>query len=617
MLGFLNSPLLGQVDNNINDTIKWDKYDKDSILVKPKLKSDLFYDSLITKASKNKITKTALDLLLVNKEKKGKFVGIENLKNEDYYAPYKGKIIEKIEIIKLDVFGPNLTDHSKASNQWIKNIGNNTHIKTRDFILKNNLFFQEGDTIDPLQLVDNERLIRELEYIKDVTIQIVEVPNNPNYVDVLVISKDVYSAGVYIDLYNSTSGMVEIYENNLAGIGHTIQLNAYINSLETNIFGYEFNYKTENIGKSFIKSNIRYKNSFDTEIAEINLNRKFVSYNTKWAGNLNIKKTSTLKDIKKTDTTLTNVRLNYSTQDIWLGKSFKLKTNNVQYKNRTKLVFGIRYINNYFYKGPTVKERYNFQYHDNQIALASLAYSRQKYYKSNLIYGFGKTEDIPIGLLFQLNSGIEKDEFFKRLYFGARLSKGNYFPKLGYFNIHADFGTHYYKDRLEQGVINIKSQVISNLHYFNRLKLREFVSVDYTRGISRFPDEKVFLNTNDIWGLESDYLFGRQKLSFQSQLVAFTDLYIYNFRFLIFGFGDIGIIGPNNKPLFKQKLYSGIGLGFKVRNENLVFKTLQIKFAFYPTIPTDSKQFYLVLSGENYQKPISFEPTAPFTIEYK
>ena len=610
LISLLNLPLLGQ--ENGSEIIS-----NDTVLVNNKTKSDLFYDSLITKASRNKITKTALDFLLVAQPQNGKYIGIENLKNEDYYQLYAGKIIRNIEIIKLDIFGPSLKDTLQTANQWIQKAGNKTHIKTRDFIIRNNLFFQEGDSIDPLQLVDNERLIRTLDYIKDVSIQIAEVPNNPDYVDVLVITKDVYSAGVYIDLYNSTSGAIEIYENNIAGIGHNIQLSGYLSSIESIPFGYEINYKIENIGKSFIKSNIQYKNAFETEKFKINLSRKFISYNTKWAGNLSLEKTSTLKDIKKTDTVLTNVRLNYTTQDIWLGRSFKLNSGNIQYQNRTRLVLGFRYINNYFYKGPEVTERYNFHYHNNQIALASIAFSRQNYYKSNLIYGFGKTEDIPIGTLLQFNTGLEKNEFYRRIYLGLIFSNGIYYSKIGYLNIHSEIGGHFYESIPEQGVFCINTSAISNLHYFNKLKFRGLLNIDYIKGINRFPDEVIYLNSTDIWGLKSDYLFGLQKISFKSEIRVFTDLYIYNFRFLFFGFGDIGLVGPNNQSLFKQKLYSGIGLGFRVRNENLVFKTLQIRFAFYPTVPADSEQFYFLLSGENYQKPLNFEPSAPSTIKYK
>ena len=603
----------------INDTIEWNNtnsFQNDSLFINNQIKSDRFYDSLINRASKNKISKTALKLLLISEPEKGNFIGIEDLRNEEYYRLYSGKKIRNIEIVKLDVFGPGLIDTTNTPIKRIHNFGNKTHIKTRLFIIKQNLLFSSGDTIDPLLLVDNERLIRNLDYIKNASIQIAEIPEQPEYVDVLIVTRDVYSAGFYVDLFNLESGSVELYENNLAGIGHKLHGTLFINSTENPPTGYEFNHYIENIGGTFIKSRIQYLKAFETEKYGFELNRNFFSYNTKWTGGLRIYQTSTIKDIKKTDTTLNNVRLKYSTQDFWLSHAFLLESKNINFQNRTRLIVGARYINNTFYTGPFVSERYNFQYHDNQMLLAGIAFSRQKYFKSNLIYGFGKTEDIPIGCLFQLNGGFEKDEFFKRPYLGLKISRGIYHSNIGYLNVLGEFGGLYYENKIEQGVIKFSGQAISNLHYFNRLKLREFLSINYTRGINRFIDENIYLNTDDIWGLSTDYLYGIQKISFRSELVAFSNLFIYNFRFLFFGFGDLGLIGPENKSLFKNSLYSGIGVGFRVRNENLVFKTFQVKFAFYPNFPNDAEQFYYLISGESYQKHENFDPSAPYIIEY-
>lgn len=604
-------------NNQIKDDNKFVLND-DTIKEDLILQSEQFYDTLKLKASKNKYTRAALDLILIQEPDKGLFIGEENIRRERYFKLYEGKKIRNIEIIKLDVFGPGLNDSISKATNWIQKAGNKTHVKTRDFIIKNNLLVSKGDTIDATLLVDNERLFRELDYIKDAIIQIAEVKGQENFVDVLIIIKDVYSAGFYVDLWNINSGSVEIYENNLAGIGHKIQGRWLIDTDKSPTTGYQFSYKINNLGNTFIQSQIQYYKAFNSEKFDLIINRPFFTYNTKWAGHLKVFQTSTLRDIKKTDTTLTDVRLNYATQDLWISRSFLLKNKNINYANRTRFVIGARYINNNFYKGPEVREKYNFNYRDNQIFLASLAFARQRFYTSNLLYGFGKTEDIPIGTLIQINGGLEKDDFLNRPYLGLILAKGIYNKKIGYLSFKSELGGLYCEDKIEQGVFKLNAKVISNIHYFKHLKLREFLSINYTRGINRFSDESVYFNSaNDIWGFSSDKLFGSKKLSFNSELVAFTNLYLYNFRFVFFGFGDIGFIGPENKSIFRNQLYSGVGLGVRVRNENLVFKTFQIKFAFYPTVPSDMNQFYLLVSGESYLKPFYYEPKAPAAIDFR
>lgn len=598
------------------------EFKTDTILLKKlkekEIKSENFYDSIRTIASQNLITRKAIELILTKNPSNGINMLPELNNSEEYFSKYKGKTIRNIEITKLNVFSPDFKEPLYSGTSWIQDAGNLVHIKTRDNLLKNYLLFAEGDTIDPLELTDNERLLREIEFIKTAYIQVMEVEGSNDLVDILIITRDLWSLGFSANLYNTSSGAIEVFENNLYGLGQKVEGSLFINSDYLPATGYEFAYKFDNISNSYIKSRIKYYNAFDTEKYGIEIWRKFYSYNTKYAGSINISQTSTLKDIKKPDTTLYNTRLNYSTQDIWLGRSFILKNLNPGFYKRSRIVLGARFINTNFYKGPEVSERYNYLYHDNQIFLGSIAFAQQKHIKSNLIYGFGKIEDIPLGNLIQVNFGYEKDEFYKRPYLGLNHSGGMSINKLGYLNYQLEFGGFLYEKRLEQGVISFNTQLISNIHYINRLKFREFLRINYTRGINRFSDENIYLDSRkDIWGLESNYLFGTQKIGAHAETVAYSDMFLYNFRFVFFGFGDIGFIGPENKSLFSNSLYSGIGLGFRVRNENLVFKTFQVRFAYYPLVPEDSNHFYMLISGETYTTPINFEPSAPNTIDYK
>lgn len=594
----------------------------DTVLLKKlkenEIKSNNFYDTIRNLASQNLITRKAIELILTKNPSNGIIILPETNNSEEYFSKYKGKTIRNIEITKLDVFSPDYSDNVNEKTSWYQDAGNAVHIKTRNRLLKNYLLFTEGDTIDPIELVDNERLLREIEYIKSAYIQIMEIEGNDNQVDVLVITRDLWSLGFSANLTNSSSGAIEIYENNLFGLGQKVEGSLFVNTDYIPNSGYEFAYKFDNISNSYIKSRIKYYNAFDTEKYGIEIWRRFYSYKTKYAGSISISHTSTLKDIKKTDTTLYNTQLNYSTQDIWIGRSFLLKNIISGYNFHSRIVFGLRFINTNFNKGPEVSERYNYLYHNNQIFLGSIAFAQQKHIKTNLLYGFGRVEDIPLGNLIQVNFGYEKDEFYKRPYIGLNYSNGMFIKSIGYFNYQIECGGFLYENQLEQGVISFNTQLISNIHYINRLKFREFLRINYTHGINRFSDENIYFDSkNDIWGLESDYLFGIKKISAHLETVAYSDLFVYNFRIVFFGFGDIGFIGPENKSLLSNNLYSGIGLGFRVRNENLVFKTFQIRLAYYPLVPDDIDHFYMLFSGETYNTPMTFEPSAPYTIDYK
>jgi hypothetical protein len=60
-----------------------------------------------------------------------------------------------------------------------------------------------------------------------------------------------------------------------------------------------------------------------------------------------------------------------------------------------------------------------------------------------------------------------------------------------------------------------------------------------------------------------------------------------------------------------------LGFGIRVRNDNLVFNTLQIRIGFYPNPPQYSKLNFITVSGEKLLRPENFDPGPPTVIPYR
>jgi hypothetical protein len=67
------------------------------------------------------------------------------------------------------------------------------------------------------------------------------------------------------------------------------------------------------------------------------------------------------------------------------------------------------------------------------------------------------------------------------------------------------------------------------------------------------------------------------------------------------------------KPLFKDDPYFGMGGGFRSRNENLVFGTMEVRFTYYPRTVQDIKSFAISVRSNlrakysaTFVKPPSF-----------
>ncbi|MCX7831200.1 MAG: hypothetical protein N2445_09135, partial [Acidobacteria bacterium] len=84
-------------------------------------------------------------------------------KNDWKSLEEKGLKISKIEIKVDDVF-----DFSKKEeNHFLGKVANAVHIETKRSIIRGFLLFEEGDAVDSRIVYESERVLRELNWVRD------------------------------------------------------------------------------------------------------------------------------------------------------------------------------------------------------------------------------------------------------------------------------------------------------------------------------------------------------------------------------------------------------------------------------------------------------------------
>ena len=570
-------------------------------------RNPLFFDSLKVKASKYLITKKLYDFVVVaNKPSSAKQI---TGSSEEDYLKYSGKIIRKIEIRRLDVFGTDINNPLAIPGGRFENLLNKTHTNTIENIIRKNLLFSEGDTLSPLLLSENERILRQLPYIDDS--RIIIVSESDVYVDIMIVTKDVYSLGGSFEFKTIRKGSVSVYDKNIFGVGHELKFRMPYDTDSTGSPGFGVYYNINNISRSFINLNLYYFDALGKRMYGFGLDRKLVSSATRYAGGIYIRQTMTTEDL---DTLPEPEPLKFNHQDYWLSRSFLLNKERV-----TRLIIGGRYINNNVFAHPYILPDSYYSMQRYKIFLASAALSVQKFYKANLIYGYGRTEDIPYGALIDITAGREINEFKHRFYSGVSLSLGNKLKRAGYLYGTAGFSAFFNENQTEQGTLWLKANYFTNLLYVGTHRMRNFLRVDYTRGFGRYTDEYLLFNSeNGFTGFRNDSLRAeKQRLTMNLESVLFSPQKIYGFRFAWFAFGDLGYLFGTNEFFNEGEIISRMGIGLRLRNDNLVFNTLQIKFSFYPNLPRYSKVSNFNISGERLLDPDNFEPGPPSLLPYR
>lgn len=596
---------------------------KDTILLIPssvryKLSSNRsgnLFEKLDSSAQYSRLARELRNMILVKHNSSIKRETGETVKSESNFIQYQNKIIRNISFRQLNVFGPTIDDTTRTPDSWLEKTSNKIHFNTREYLLRNNLIVHEGDLIDPLKLADNERILREATYIHDARIYVRPV-NNSDSVDLYIVVKDVWPKAFDLNMLNLYSGSFAVWDKNILGFGHESRNSIFWNTKKKPGFGYEGIYSIPNIGGSFIRGRGTYMNKFGNETYGLSFDRNFYTPGVKYAGGLSVFKTSKPDYFQYPDTTII-APVSFLKSDFWLGRSFSLDRWNSLLNSRKSVAFAFRVSNTSVSQRPSFSENQFYIYQDRTLYLSSLTYSSQRFYKSNLIYNYGRTEDIPLGFQIQLVNGFETREFNNRGFAGFNASYANYFSKLGYFYFWVGQEGFVLNKRIEQGMITAKFNHFSALYKFNRFRFRHFVDVEFTKGIHRFKDE--YLTINDSYGLKgfyNDSIRGIQRLNIHTESVCFSPWYFYEFRFVFFASAEFSIFG-NNKSFWKNPVYPALSFGIRIRNERLVFNTIELRFFVYPNKPSYSETQLVRVSGEEVLVPQNFENKPPITSMFR
>ena len=540
---------------------------------------------------------------------------IREFESNQKFLRYANKEIQEVRIVRLKVFGQSVYDTLLVPTTIAERFGNSLHLTTSRKVIENNLLFKEGELVRPFDFSETEQLLRTLPYIEDVNI-ILETLADTNKVRAVVVTKDNWTLAFSFSSSSLDKGEYSISESNFAGTGFGADAKVYYDKNQPNKWGHRGEFKYSNIGGSFITANLWMREGLGYNSYFTNLSRDFYASKAKLAGGVTYFVSKEPYTSFKTNFTFP---IDYNLLDWWVGHSFRVsKKNSLDAPYNLTLAFKHRKID--FNNTVDIQRDSNFYFHSTTQWLVSVGLTNQSLYQSNLIYSFGSTEDIPIGFKVQFSSGIEESKFSRRVLVNGEMSAAEITP-IGYLYLSFRTGGYLAEGyRLEQGVVNIRSKYITNLFSLKRSDIRQLIQYDYTRGISRFKGEREYIALNDnygVRGLSSNSLIGETRIMLNMETMVFTPLYLYGFRFAYFLFCDIGIVGPPEKLVYSNPVYSGYGIGIRFKNESLIFPTFLIRLGYYPRIPDNADVAYWLISTERRRYFENFRIKEPYILPYE
>ncbi len=549
---------------------------------KSKIRTKAFYDSVFQRFNRHKFTKLLYSLAFVSPQISTLPDTVQALASENIYKKYEGKIIRRIHVLSLDPFGPTVIDTTREPTTGFGKFLNVVHIQSAPFVIRKMILIREGQPLDPFVMADQERILKELNYIDDARVVVVPAEETDS-VDVVVVTKDVWSLGVVVPVITTTKMSIRLFDANFAGLGDRLALNFSFASQRAPFMRFDgVSYTYTNILGSFTDLTLNYYKD-DLQQANVGfwLDRPFITNRTKLAGGISYQYNKLAYGLVETNPSYSKANSGY----IWLGRSYQI----AEYKVPTRFVALSSFQATSYSQRPQISIDSNRSYYDVSNFLASVAFSRNNYYLVDYFLNFGKTENIPYGRLMQLTFGPQFTNFYTRLYAGFSYAQGNFIKNFGYLQGRLDLGMFYNHRTLEDGVLNLRLNYMSYLYFTpdKRYKFRTYIFTTYRQGFLRRPNNNDFTYINQdmrISNYSSDTVFkGVNSISWYFSTVAFTPWYFYGFRFAFTGMFAGGFKSDGVSKLFETRFYTGIGVGLLIKNDNLIFPTFLISAIFYPT----------------------------------
>jgi hypothetical protein len=506
---------------------------------------------------------------------------------------YAGKRINSITIEQHNFLSSIDSKESNIKDIFSK-IGNKLQSNSKKRAIRENIFFKEWDVFDPSIIAYNEKWLRDLSYIQDAKILAMITPYDTNQVDVIVVTKDLFSYGGEVLINNKDAYAAKLNNINFLGTGNSIQFIQNFENQRSPKSGLGYDFGLSNFLGTFISINAgvnQFGNNISNNVLSarknyISVQRPILHPNSKWLGGMEYLETENENVFPGKWDTIFDQQLNYNLKhkDIWIGYQLTKQSKRIKL-NEYKQFIQYRHLENNFRARPIdYLLQLDRNYQNLKANFLSFTLVRQSVYRTRYLYGLGRYEDLPIGQSLTWTTGYSQIEKDRSAYLGFKFEQYKLSKKENYNHVIANIATSYINKSLQDIRFLSSLEQFSKLKYLNNgLGYRQILNLSFTQTLKNKYNEA--LRINSIYGipqLNREQIKGGTRVSGNWETVLYNNRPIWGFKSAPFVFGNLTYIRTVGDPILKGDIYSSVGSGIRVRNENLVFGTIELKGFYFP-----------------------------------
>jgi hypothetical protein len=510
----------------------------------------------------------------------GRYQKVSDIKNTrintNLFDGLEGKKIRHISFNNMPVFDENDPDEN---NRLYLSL-NKLHINTRPNVVRAQLLFEEGETLNIKQIQESERILRRRPYLTDAYI----VPERicANQVDLMVVTKDSWALEPQISVSRESEGTESsfaISDGNILGTGNSLTI-GYEENTKRNLISYDFS--NPHVFNSQISTRLYYADTSDGRNTIVDISHPFYSLETPWAAGFHTEDVSQNEAIRHMDKEINEFRHQGMNNEVYFGLATDINSSFTQ-----RWLVGITNEEDNFF---TTEETLQSIPSNRKAVYPWVEYQflENRYGVFKNLNQIQRPEDVALGHNLKFRVG----------YAGTQLDNpddvlryiGEYTYIIDFDNQHIVESSVKVDGRHHSKLEGIDSTVWGlalGYHYFQDDKRRWYLGFRYDIGWDLLQYEE--LTVGDVSGLRgypTDYQRGNERYVFTVERRYFSDLHIFNLaRVGAVVFADVGkawgIDQYGHSPLL-----SNVGVGLRLSSSKVrIGNVVHIDFA----VPTSAR----------------------------
>ena len=505
----------------------------------------------------------------------------------------EGKIIRSINIEQRH-FGNDVDRPTFQKMNALINFANQLHDKTNKSTIAKNIFIKVDEPLNPLLVAYNEKWLRDLGYIQDARILAYPNKEDTNKVDVFVVTKDILPIGGNFNVKEANAFELNLTTENINDLGNAFSISQNYDHDRKTVSGWGFDYTTRNILGSFLdlKTGAKsYTDNYANRMASasnvfISGNKPLLHPLDRWVYGFDIRQEKNRNAYKTWSDSFYINSLQYQLRHFDANIGYQLFIKNKIYQNDNLRYFvQLRYLENDFITRPIqYQDQIDRNYQSIQAYFGSFTLFKQKIIRTQYLYGFGRNEDLPTGKSLMITTGHYNREGQSLPYLGIQLDSYKLLKNESFRRAKLNIGSSYIDQQLQDFRFLASIENISKIHYLESgYRYRQVINLSFAQTLKNKFNEALLINS--IYGipqLNRERIRGGTRITANWESIWYNSRTFFGFRKAPFIFANLTYIRTVSEPIKNGDIYSALGGGIRVRNENLILGTIELKGFYFP-----------------------------------